>query len=165
MGRALKLIPFLGRETFHYPRNIPIQSGIFQGCARAGLCLLEGVMDIPSCVHPHFGRCGIFKVEFYFFSPANPVDFSLFPAFPGLLFTYGVTGSGKTHTMTGSPGDGGLLPRCLAMIFNSIGPFQAKRFVSASQTPGVLLQTCTCKAWKRKKIPTPAFWFQKGMNF
>lgn len=49
----------------------------------------------------------------------------------GLLFTYGVTGSGKTHTMTGSPGDGGLLPRCLDMIFNSIGPFQAKRFVSS----------------------------------
>ncbi|MEE6503506.1 hypothetical protein FKM82_004842 [Ascaphus truei] len=47
----------------------------------------------------------------------------------GLLFTYGVTGSGKTHTMTGSPGDGGLLPRCLHMIFNSIGPFQTKRFV------------------------------------
>lgn len=48
----------------------------------------------------------------------------------GLLFTYGVTGSGKTHTMTGSPGYGGLLPRCLNMIFNSIGSFQAKRYVS-----------------------------------
>ncbi|XP_052008375.1 kinesin-like protein KIF23 isoform X3 [Xyrauchen texanus] len=47
----------------------------------------------------------------------------------GLLFTYGVTGSGKTHTMTGSPGQGGLLPRSLDMIFNSIGPYQAKRFV------------------------------------
>uniref|UniRef100_A0A8C5S6Y3 Kinesin-like protein n=1 Tax=Laticauda laticaudata TaxID=8630 RepID=A0A8C5S6Y3_LATLA len=31
--------------------------------------------------------------------------------------------------MTGSPGEGGLLPRCLDMIFNSIGPFQAKRYV------------------------------------
>lgn len=50
----------------------------------------------------------------------------------GLLFTYGVTGSGKTFTMTGSPGEGGLLPRSLDMIFNSIGPFQAKRFVSPS---------------------------------
>lgn len=49
--------------------------------------------------------------------------------FPGLLFTYGVTGSGKTYTMTGSPGEGGLLPRSLDMLFNSIGPFQAKRFV------------------------------------
>lgn len=34
--------------------------------------------------------------------------------------------------MTGSPGEGGLLPRSLDMIFNSIGPFQAKRFVSPS---------------------------------
>lgn len=47
----------------------------------------------------------------------------------GLLFTYGVTGSGKTYTMTGSPGEGGLLPRSLDMLFNSIGPFQSKRFV------------------------------------
>ncbi|XP_070683854.1 kinesin-like protein KIF23 isoform X2 [Pempheris klunzingeri] len=31
--------------------------------------------------------------------------------------------------MTGSPGEGGLLPRSLDMLFNSIGPFQAKRFV------------------------------------
>uniref|UniRef100_A0A3B4A063 Kinesin motor domain-containing protein n=1 Tax=Periophthalmus magnuspinnatus TaxID=409849 RepID=A0A3B4A063_9GOBI len=46
-----------------------------------------------------------------------------------LLFTYGVTGSGKTFTMTGSPGEGGLLPRSLDMLFNSISPFQAKRFV------------------------------------
>lgn len=53
-----------------------------------------------------------------------------YPTFTGLLFTYGVTGSGKTFTMTGSPGEGGLLPRSLDMIFNSIGPFQAKRFVS-----------------------------------
>uniref|UniRef100_A0A673KNC1 Kinesin-like protein n=1 Tax=Sinocyclocheilus rhinocerous TaxID=307959 RepID=A0A673KNC1_9TELE len=45
-----------------------------------------------------------------------------------LLFTYGVTGSGKTYTMTGSPGQGGLLPRSLDMIFNSIGPYQAKRY-------------------------------------
>ena len=45
------------------------------------------------------------------------------------MFTYGVTGSGKTFTITGSPGQGGLLPRSLDMIFNSIGPYQAKRFV------------------------------------
>uniref|UniRef100_A0A8C3XSZ6 Kinesin-like protein n=1 Tax=Chelydra serpentina TaxID=8475 RepID=A0A8C3XSZ6_CHESE len=60
---------------------------------------------------------------------ARPLVEDLIRGKNGLLFTYGVTGSGKTHTMTGSPGDGGLLPRCLDMIFNSIGPFQAKRFV------------------------------------
>ncbi|XP_072551203.1 kinesin-like protein KIF23 isoform X1 [Salminus brasiliensis] len=60
---------------------------------------------------------------------AKPLVDDLVHCKNGLLFTYGVTGSGKTHTMTGSPGQGGLLPRSLDMIFNSIGPFQAKRFV------------------------------------
>ncbi|XP_051580684.1 kinesin-like protein KIF23 isoform X5 [Myxocyprinus asiaticus] len=60
---------------------------------------------------------------------AKPLVEDLIHCKNGLLFTYGVTGSGKTHTMTGSPGQGGLLPRSLDMIFNSIGPYQAKRFV------------------------------------
>lgn len=47
----------------------------------------------------------------------------------GLLFTYGVTGSGKTFTMTGDPQNGGVMPRCLDVIFNSIGGYQAKKFV------------------------------------
>ncbi|KAL1115604.1 hypothetical protein AAG570_005894 [Ranatra chinensis] len=46
----------------------------------------------------------------------------------GLLFTYGVTGSGKTYTMTGPPGgcgaggeeSVGVMPRCLDLLFNSL---------------------------------------------
>ncbi|XP_076589236.1 kinesin-like protein KIF23 isoform X2 [Chaetodon auriga] len=60
---------------------------------------------------------------------AKPLVDDLILGKNGLLFTYGVTGSGKTFTMTGSPGQGGLLPRSLDMIFNSIGPYQAKRYV------------------------------------
>uniref|UniRef100_A0A8C5HY16 Kinesin-like protein n=1 Tax=Gouania willdenowi TaxID=441366 RepID=A0A8C5HY16_GOUWI len=60
---------------------------------------------------------------------ARPLVKDLIHCKNGLLFTYGVTGSGKTFTMTGSPGEGGLLPRSLDMLFNSIGPSQAKRFV------------------------------------
>ncbi|XP_033941834.1 kinesin-like protein KIF23 isoform X4 [Pseudochaenichthys georgianus] len=60
---------------------------------------------------------------------AKPLVDDLIHGKNGLLFTYGVTGSGKTFTMTGSPGQGGLLPRSLDMIFNSIGPCQAKRYV------------------------------------
>ncbi|XP_064785169.1 kinesin-like protein KIF23 isoform X1 [Oncorhynchus masou masou] len=60
---------------------------------------------------------------------AKPLVDDLIHSRNGLLFTYGVTGSGKTFTMTGSPGQGGLLPRSLDMIFNSVGPYQAKRFV------------------------------------
>lgn len=47
----------------------------------------------------------------------------------GLLFTYGITSSGKTYTMTGTPQDGGLLPRSLDVIFNSIQDYQAPKFV------------------------------------
>ncbi|XP_077328803.1 kinesin-like protein KIF23 isoform X2 [Lithobates pipiens] len=59
---------------------------------------------------------------------AKPLVEDLIRGKNGLLFTYGVTGSGKTYTMTGSPGQGGLLPRCLSMIFNSISRFQAKKY-------------------------------------
>jgi len=38
----------------------------------------------------------------------------------GLLFTYGVTGSGKTHTMQGTPQDGGIMARAIDVIFNSL---------------------------------------------
>lgn len=41
-----------------------------------------------------------------------------------LLFAYGVTGSGKTHTMNGELQDGGIIPRCLDVIFNSVGSIQ-----------------------------------------
>uniref|UniRef100_A0A670HTJ3 Kinesin-like protein n=1 Tax=Podarcis muralis TaxID=64176 RepID=A0A670HTJ3_PODMU len=38
-----------------------------------------------------------------------------------LVYTYGVTNSGKTYTIQGSGADAGILPRSLAIIFNSIG--------------------------------------------
>jgi kinesin family protein 23 len=47
----------------------------------------------------------------------------------GLLFTYGVTGSGKTYTMTGESHDAGIMPRCLDVIFNTIKDYQTKKFV------------------------------------
>ncbi|KFV76976.1 Kinesin-like KIF20A [Struthio camelus australis] len=38
-----------------------------------------------------------------------------------LVYTYGITNSGKTHTIQGTSKDGGILPRSLAVIFNSVG--------------------------------------------
>uniref|UniRef100_A0ABM0M5L2 Kinesin-like protein KIF23-like n=1 Tax=Saccoglossus kowalevskii TaxID=10224 RepID=A0ABM0M5L2_SACKO len=60
---------------------------------------------------------------------AYPLVEDLLNAKNGLLFTYGVTGSGKTHTITGTPQNGGLLPRCLDVLFNSIADLQAKKYV------------------------------------
>ncbi|KAJ9578772.1 hypothetical protein L9F63_004980, partial [Diploptera punctata] len=60
---------------------------------------------------------------------ALPLVENLISGKNGLLFTYGVTGSGKTYTMTGDLRNGGIMPRCLDVIFNSIAPFQANKFV------------------------------------
>ncbi|XP_078097358.1 kinesin-like protein KIF23 isoform X3 [Mustelus asterias] len=111
-------------------------------------CCVELISNTTIQLHPPDGirvnRNGEFKEMQYSFKEvfgafttqkelfnvvARPLVEDLIHGKNGLLFTYGVTGSGKTHTMTGSPGDGGLLPRCLDMIFCSIGPFQAKRYV------------------------------------
>ncbi|CAG0882376.1 unnamed protein product [Darwinula stevensoni] len=46
----------------------------------------------------------------------------------GLLFMYGVTGSGKTYTMTGTAEETGVLPRCLDVIFNSIDQRQVPKY-------------------------------------
>lgn len=90
---------------------------------------------------------------------ANPLVENLIHGKNGLLFTYGVTGSGKTHTMTGSPGEGGLLPRCLGMIFNSIGSFQAKRYVFKSNDRNSMDIQCEVDALlerqKRDAMPIP----------
>ncbi|KAK2501477.1 hypothetical protein MC885_015455 [Smutsia gigantea] len=96
---------------------------------------------------------------------ANPLVDDLIHGKNGLLFTYGVTGSGKTHTMTGSPGEGGLLPRCLDMMFNSIGSFQAKRYVFKSNDRNSIDILCELDALlerqKREAMPNPKTPFSK----
>ncbi|XP_075063636.1 kinesin-like protein KIF23 isoform X2 [Mixophyes fleayi] len=111
-------------------------------------CCIEVINETTVQLHPPDGgkvtRNGEYKETQYSFKQvfgmlvtqkdlfddvAKPLVEDLVRGKNGLLFTYGVTGSGKTFTMTGSPGQGGLLPRCLNMIFNSISTFQAKRYV------------------------------------
>ncbi|CAG2186745.1 KIF23 [Mytilus edulis] len=60
---------------------------------------------------------------------AMPLMEDLIKGKNGLLFTYGITSSGKTYTMTGTPDDQGLMPRCLDVLFNSISGLQAKKYV------------------------------------
>jgi kinesin family protein 23 len=60
---------------------------------------------------------------------ARPLVENLIRGKNGLLFTYGVTGSGKTYTMTGQESGDGVLPRCLDVLFNTISDYQAKRYV------------------------------------
>ena len=63
-----------------------------------------------------------------FIEVARPLVDDLICGKNGLLFTYGVTNSGKTYTMTGTVKEPGLLPRSLDMIFNSIAGLQTLKY-------------------------------------
>lgn len=60
---------------------------------------------------------------------AEPLIENLIRGKNGLLFTYGVTGSGKTYTMTGNGQHQGVMPRCLDVLFKTISDYQTKKFV------------------------------------
>ncbi|XP_041081930.1 kinesin-like protein KIF23 isoform X1 [Polyodon spathula] len=134
-------------------------------------CCIEVISETTIQLHPPEGskvnRNGEFKETQYSFKNVFGLNISQLELFDnvakplvddvihcknGLLFTYGVTGSGKTYTMTGCPGEGGLLPRSLDMIFNSIGPYQAKRYVfKPDDKNGMEIQTSVDALLERQK--------------
>uniref|UniRef100_A0A1A9Z346 Kinesin motor domain-containing protein n=1 Tax=Glossina pallidipes TaxID=7398 RepID=A0A1A9Z346_GLOPL len=59
---------------------------------------------------------------------ANVVAKAKDPGLNSLLFTYGVTGSGKTYTMTGDTRHRGIMSRCLDVLFRTISDYQAKKY-------------------------------------
>jgi len=66
--------------------------------------------------------------QILFENVASPMVEDLIDGKNGLLFTYGVTNSGKTYTMAGTVEEPGFLPRSLDMIFNSLGKAQAPKY-------------------------------------
>jgi len=60
---------------------------------------------------------------------AYPLAEGLLNGKDGLLFTYGITSSGKTYTLTGNYLNPGILPRTLDVIFNTIKHRQARKYV------------------------------------
>ena len=56
-----------------------------------------------------------------------------------LYFCYGVTGSGKTHTMEGTSTDPGIMARSISVLFKSIGEdnlLPKYKYVCDDQKPG-----------------------------
>lgn len=60
---------------------------------------------------------------------AYPLAEDLLNGKDGLLFTYGITSSGKTYTLTGNCLNPGILPRTLDVIFNTIQQRQARKYI------------------------------------
>jgi kinesin family member 23 len=81
----------------------------------------------------HYGFKHIFDTQSnqqeIFSTVAQPLVESLVKGKNGLLFSYGVTGSGKTFTMTGNRQNRGIMPRCLDVLFKTISDYQAKKYV------------------------------------
>ncbi|KAG1668941.1 hypothetical protein FOA52_000985 [Chlamydomonas sp. UWO 241] len=50
----------------------------------------------------------------------------------GTIFAYGVTSSGKTHTMSGCPGDWGVVPCVVRDLFQALGELQASGAVTGA---------------------------------
>ncbi|XP_045467433.1 kinesin-like protein KIF23 [Harmonia axyridis] len=59
---------------------------------------------------------------------AMPLLQDLFKGKNSLLLSYGVTGSGKTYTLSGASSDPGIVPRSIHTIFNTIEGIQAPKF-------------------------------------
>ncbi|KAM5171024.1 kinesin-like protein KIF23 [Mantella aurantiaca] len=139
-------------------------------------CCIEVINETTVQLHPPDGckvnRNGEYKETQYSFKQvfgtqmtqkhlfdvvSKPLVEDLIRGKNGLLFTYGVTGSGKTYTMTGSPGQGGLLPRCLSMIFNSISRFQAQKYIfKTDDKNGIEIQNEVDALLERQKRETQA---------
>ncbi len=71
-----------------------------------------------------------------------PLVKDLLTGWNSLLFMYGVTGSGKTHSMQGTPEDGGIMARAVDVLFNSITDnlVSMKRIVIPDGTNGFSVQ-------------------------
>ena len=93
--------------------------------------LLTAPEDSKAAKHQQRDAEALFKFSRVFTPAATQPEFFRETTLPlvqaaldgssSLLFTYGVTSSGKTFTVQGTPTDCGLLPRSLDVIFNSIG--------------------------------------------
>lgn len=85
-------------------------------------CEVDARYTFTQAFSPSVGQKPIFDTT------ARPLVDRLIEGGNGLLFAYGVTGSGKTYTMMGSKQKPGVLPQCLNMLFSSIGNYQTNKY-------------------------------------
>eukprot|EP01114_Cavostelium_apophysatum_P000654 TRINITY_DN10596_c0_g1_i1.p1 TRINITY_DN10596_c0_g1~~TRINITY_DN10596_c0_g1_i1.p1 ORF type:complete len:777 (+),score=244.02 TRINITY_DN10596_c0_g1_i1:141-2471(+) len=64
--------------------------------------------------------------EAIFQNEINPVLHHVFKGINTTVFSYGVTGAGKTHTMQGTAADPGIIPRAVARVINLIQEKEAE---------------------------------------
>lgn len=88
----------------------------------------QGTHKETQCIFKHVFESKSSQNE-VFAGVAQPLVENLIRGRNSLLFTYGVTGSGKTYTMTGDVRHRGVMPRCLDVLFRTISDYQTKKYI------------------------------------
>uniref|UniRef100_A0A0E0MDG2 Kinesin motor domain-containing protein n=1 Tax=Oryza punctata TaxID=4537 RepID=A0A0E0MDG2_ORYPU len=162
------------------PLPIPERKGKVKGKQPAQVCLVANAANSVALTVPHSklldpkrGRTEVFDGFSSVFSPdssqhdvfsqvMNPLVDDLLGGKSGLLVAMGPTGSGKTHTVFGSPRNPGLLPLTLRRIFSPTTHEACKLILSEgkgerildllSDSTDLLLQQSTIKGLKEVSI-------------
>ncbi|KAF9650694.1 kinesin-domain-containing protein [Thelephora ganbajun] len=141
----LRIRPYIGDDT---PSDKPYLEQLSDSSVR----MLDPAG--PSANPPRYRLSAVSQTSTYSFSHIFPPttlqsDFFTRTTLPlvqdllqgqnALLFTYGVTNSGKTYTVQGGsdPSSAGILPRTLDVIFNSVGHLQSDNKYGPVRLQGV----------------------------
>lgn len=85
----------------------------------------------PHCTALAIAGINLVTVPQVFEQVGRPTIEPVVQGISGTVFAYGVTSSGKTHTMMGTAADPGLVPRAITVLFDSIND-AADRCAAAS---------------------------------
>lgn len=70
-----------------------------------------------SCHGPESKQSDIYEQD------VQPMVDKVFAGVDSTIFAYGVTGSGKTHTMQGTPDEPGIIPRVAQYLFDRVSDY------------------------------------------
>ena len=93
----------------------PPKSSVYAQNKQNMLALSNTLYQFSYVFQPDIRQADFFKATIY------PCVERLFAGDNLLIFSYGVTFSGKTYTMQGTNADPGLIPRTLDLLFDSLG--------------------------------------------
>ena len=114
------------------PEHPPVTDGVVSVRDSSTVILLPkpyGGSDAMASRRSQEASAKAFKVDRVFgpsasqldvYSEVQPLVLSVASGYNATVFAYGHTGSGKTHTMSGIPGDPGIIPRTVSDVFQTL---------------------------------------------
>ena len=120
-----RLIPLVKEQVFTYCRfkpihQIEVESGLYQiSNDNKKLVILKNNLERNYTFTRIFDKATT-QVDFFNQTAKDVIIDAMLENKSSLIFTYGITNSGKTYTMIGEPNDPGLLPNSLAYLIKKL---------------------------------------------